>query len=284
MNAITNIAATDNSFIAKDILFFGAADGVGVPVTFSAVSTAVNADSITDCNSYMKQLLADKAEIDLMQTRGSTLLRELLAKCYKLFLQIEVEKDEVLQSAFKSYIEQRGFVFKGNVKMMNKILYTVFCNAKTYKDERKNISAYATALNKMADMNIDADDALRVLSSEGIESLRKKDSKEAMAKVPAQDKQYAASEELDKQQLFTLDAATSSVIAVGKQVGNLIVLIGTRKQDGSILTNTVECNNKLIDIVRENYYDMHIAGKSAVEVKAQGTSSSTNDLIASYVV
>lgn len=268
MNAITSIAVTDNNAIARDAMFFDVADGVGVPVTVSAASTAVNEDTITDCNSFMKQLLKDKAEIDLMQTRGSSLLRELLAKCYKLYLQIEVDKDEVLQSAFKNYTEQRGFKFKGNVKTQNKILYTVFCNAKTYKDERKNISAYATALNKLAELNVEAGDALQVLKNEGIENLRKKDSKADVVKVSTQDKHYMASSALKNQQLFTLDPATSSSITVGTQVGNLIVLIGKRQIDGSVLIKTAEHNSMLIDRVLENYFDTHLVSDNVASTTA----------------
>jgi hypothetical protein len=259
MTATTTIAIADKNVIAKDVMFFGAADGTGIPVTVSAVGTPVNEDSITDCNSYMKQLLADKAEIDLMQTRGSALLRGLLARCYKLYSQMEVEKDEVLQTAFNNYTEQRGFKFKGNVKTMNKILYTVFCNSKTYKDERKNISAYATGLNAMAELNVAAGDALQVLNSKGIENLRKKDSKKAEAKISTQDKHYLACSELDKQQLFVLDSAIGKRINVGTQVGNMIVFIGNRQRDGSIVIRAAEHNSKLIDLVRENYFDTYLA-------------------------
>lgn len=286
MTATTTIAIADNNVIAKDVIYFGAADGAGIPVTVSAVGTAVNEDSITDCNSYMKQLLADKAEIDLMQTRGSALLRELLARCYKLHSQMEVEKDEVLQTAFKKYTEQRGFKFKANVKTMNKILYTVFCNAKTYKDERKNISAYATALNALAELNVAACDALQVLNSKGIENLRKKDSKVEVDKTTAKDKQYLASCELNKQQLFVLDTDASKSITVGPQVGNLIVLIGNRLQDGKIVIRAAEHNNKLIDLVRENYYDQHIAGKNEpltqTPAEAMASANDTAALIASF--
>jgi hypothetical protein len=286
MTATTTIAIADNNVIAKDVIYFGAADGAGIPVTVSAVGTAVNEDSITDCNSYMKQLLADKAEIDLMQTRGSALLRELLARCYKLYSQMEVEKDEVLQTAFKKYIEQRGFKFKGNVKTVNKILYTIFCNPKTYTKERKNISAYATALNALAELNVAAGDALQVLNSKGIENLRKKDSKVEVDKTTAKDKHHLASTMLGKQHLFTLDSVTSSSITVGTQVGNLIVFIGNRQQDGNIVIRAAEHNNKLIDLVRENYYDEHIAGKNEplTQTPADATESANDAaaLIASF--
>jgi hypothetical protein len=255
-------------------------------IEIDLTATASNADCITDCNSYMKQLLADKAEIDLMQTRGSALLRELLARCYKLHSQMEVEKDEVLQTAFKNYTEQRGFEFKANVKTMNKILYTVFCNPKTYKNERKTISGYATALNNLAKLNVAAGDALHVLNSEGIENLRKKDSKVEVDKTTAKDKHYLASTMLEKQHLFTLDSVTSSSITVGTQVGNLIVLIGNRMQDGKIVIRSAEHNNKLIDLVRENYYSQHIAGKNEpltqTPAEAMESANDAAALIASF--
>lgn len=250
---------------------------------------AVNADKITDCTSYMKQLVADGKQATLLEARGKEQLYKVLANCYKLYLQLEVDKDEQLKTAYKDYLKQRGFTFGNSTKLLNKILYAVFCNAANYNNERKRISAYATALTAMALDNVECTDVVKTINnSNGIEGLRKKASSKntvnETAKISAVDKQYAASTALSKQQLFTLDVATSSVIAVGTQVGNLIVLIGTRQQDGSIVINTAECNNKLIDSVRENYYDTYLVDKAKSNSKQITDKASVCELIKTFEV
>jgi hypothetical protein len=154
MNAIDKNAAFEITNFANNAMFLGNANGVGVAMKVSAVGAAANADSITDCNSYMKQLVADGKEATVLEARGKQQLYKVLADCYKLYLQLEVEKDEQLQTAFKGYIKQRGFDFGNRTEALSKILYAVFCNAGTYKEERKRISAYATALTTLVEKNV----------------------------------------------------------------------------------------------------------------------------------
>jgi hypothetical protein len=287
MNAIEKNAVFGNATFETIPMYLGTANGIGVPVSVSAAGTPANAEKITDCNSYMKQLVAEGKEATLLEARGKQQLYKVLADCYKLYLQLEVDKDEQLQAAFKEYLKQRGFNFGNRTEALNKILYAVFCNASTYKDERQRISAYATALTTLFTKNVKTDDVVKEINaSNGIEKLRKKESKSNVVKVSAQDKRDLASNMLDKQQLFTLDSTTCNNINVGKQVGNLIVLIGNRQQDGSIVIRAAECNNSLIDVVRENYYDQHIAGKDETAPQTQNiamaSATDTAALIASF--
>jgi len=203
-------------------------------------------------------------------------LYTLLADCYAFYKAMEgsSEAAKAKRKALVDYSNVRGFGFRESTHSINRIVACVFG-----RNDRRRISAYATALKKAHSNGIAPRDLVDFfVKAGGIEEVRTNKSGNALA---PKDKAVVAAKSICSSKLGTVHAAELAQQLDAANIGAHTVLLGTWNADGSIDVRAVVNSKGVLNAALASHYSAEKAAreKAAIEAEQKAVDDSKLDAI-----